>query len=125
MQGKRVFGDGLLLYAKYADAKGLIRGNSVMINGFTVGQVMELELEGDSILVTMELKKNRPIPTDSRALIFTKDLLGAMAIRIERGSSSQLMTDESYIQGGEELGMMSKATNLLETEGKDLLDNLT
>lgn len=125
MQGKRIIGNSMVLYAKYPDAKGLIRGNPVRINGLDVGQVMELELIGDTVLVEMELHDERPIPVDSRAVIFTKDLLGAMAIKLERGKSDQLIEDEGFITGGTDEGMMGKATNILETKGESLLDDIS
>ena len=125
MQGKRLIGNSMIIYAKYPDAKGVIRGNPIRINGLDVGQVMDLQLQGDSVLIEMELHNERPIPVDSRAVIFTKDLLGAMAIRLDRGKSSELIQDEGFVMGGTDAGAMGKATELLESEGKTLLADVS
>ena len=43
LKGKSIFKSGSFLYAKYADTKGLMISNPVVINGLQVGSVYELE----------------------------------------------------------------------------------
>jgi len=76
MQGKRIFGSTLTLYAKYQNIQGLIKGNPVYINGVTVGQIMSTQYQDSVVSVEIKLDEDWFIPADSYAEIYAKDLIG-------------------------------------------------
>ena len=73
LKGKTLLKTGNYIYAKYTDTKGIMVSNPVFINGYSVGSVFELENSDknlSSIVVTIKLKDNYNIATNSIASIF-------------------------------------------------------
>ncbi len=81
------------LFAVYDRIEGLAVSNPVLVNGFKVGQVTNVTL---LVEFTIE-ESNLKIPIDSDAKIYSSDLFGTKAIKIEPG-----ITD-IYIQDGDTL----------------------
>lgn len=110
MQGKRIFGSSLILYAKYQKIDGLIKGNGVYINGVTVGQVMSTQYQDSVVLVEIKLDEDWMIPENSYAEIFAKDLIGVggMGLEIIKGDSPTRLEDEAFIQGRIKKGMFDE-----------------
>jgi phospholipid/cholesterol/gamma-HCH transport system substrate-binding protein len=126
MQGKRIFGSSLTLYAKYENVGGLIKGNAVLINGVTVGQVMETQYQDSVVLVEIKLDEDWFIPADSYAEIFAKDLIGVggKAMQIIKGSSSDRIKNEGFIEGRMEKGMFDELGENAEETFGDLPEDL-
>jgi phospholipid/cholesterol/gamma-HCH transport system substrate-binding protein len=89
------------LYAVYEKIEGLAVSNPVLVNGFKVGQVTKvhfLENGNGALLVEFMIEKTKlKIPIDSDAKIYSSDLFGTKAIKIEPGIK------ELYIQEGDTL----------------------
>ena len=72
LKGKTILKTGNYLHAKYTDTKGIMISNPVYVNGFQVGSVAEIENEDESlrnILISIKLKDNYKIPSNSIAVI--------------------------------------------------------
>lgn len=78
-------------FAVYDQIDGLTVGNPVIMNGFKIGMVKDIDLHPDSagVLVVRFLinKKNLDIPVDTRAKIYSSDFFGSKAIELEIGES--------------------------------------
>jgi virulence factor Mce-like protein len=80
---------GLLVRAEFVDARGLVAGNDVRINGAPAGSVTSLSLtRGDLALVTMRLASGIPFAprADATAAIRPVDLLGDNYVALTLGS---------------------------------------
>lgn len=127
MKGTNVFNNSLILYAKYEDVQGLIKGNSVMFKGIKIGKVAKMGLEGEDVLITLEIVEDIGIPADSKAEIFNSDLLGAKAVQIVFGKSEKPIETNSYIEGTIEQTMFAKAGGMVDKVGEkipDVMDKL-
>lgn len=100
LKGTSLFGESFNLYAEYADIDGLTAGNKVLINGMQVGQVTSLKFDPASgkIRVDMTIMEKIPIPDDSRAMVFSSDLLGSKAVNLVLGASTTALADGAQVK---------------------------
>lgn len=91
LKGKNIFSDQKTLYAVYPDVGGLVEANPVMINGYRVGQVTDINFMPDKtgrVIVTFFVKSGSlKLPNNSIARIISSDILGSKAIELSLGNS--------------------------------------
>jgi phospholipid/cholesterol/gamma-HCH transport system substrate-binding protein len=99
LKGTSLFDKSFNLYAEYDNIDGLTAGNKILINGMQVGQVNSLTLDAKTgkIRVDFSITQDIGIPDDSRALIFSSDLLGSKAINLILGTSSVILVDGGVV----------------------------
>jgi phospholipid/cholesterol/gamma-HCH transport system substrate-binding protein len=105
LKGKTLFKTGNIIYAKYADTKGIMVSNGVFINGFQVGSVYEIENADknlSAIVVGIKLKDNYNIPANSIASI-KENPLGNASIMITLGDAA------NYVKSGDTILTASNA----------------
>ena len=89
------------LFSVYEKIEGLTVSNPVLVNGFKVGQVTNIDFldKGDgSLLVEFTIEESQlKVSIDSEAQIYSSDLFGTKAIKIVPGIT------ETYIQDGDTL----------------------
>lgn len=100
LKGTSLFDESFNLYAEYENIDGLTAGNKVLINGMQVGQVNSLTFDHKTshIRVDLSITENIPIPADSRAQVFSSDLLGSKAINLTLGKASTFLKDGDKVQ---------------------------
>jgi phospholipid/cholesterol/gamma-HCH transport system substrate-binding protein len=99
--------DGYLLLARFDDASGIMVGSDVKLNGIKVGVVKSLSLdENYQASVTILVKGDIKIPTDSSAHISTEGLMGNKFIAIIPGYKPEKMNV------GDEIEITRSAVNL-------------
>ena len=107
----------ITLYAVYSKIEGLSVSNPVLVNGFKVGQVSDVGFsdQGDgSILVEFTIEESQlKIPIDSDAKIYSSDLFGTKAIKVEPGIT------QSFVQSGDTL-FASVEMDITEAVRKEL-----
>ncbi|MGY8902703.1 MAG: MlaD family protein, partial [Flavobacteriales bacterium] len=107
----------ITLYAVYNKIEGLSVSNPVLVNGFKVGQVSDVGFsdKGDgTILVEFTIEESQlRIPIDSDAKIYSSDLFGTKAIKIEPGMT------QSFAQTGDTL-FASVEMDITEAVRKEL-----
>ena len=80
----------------YFDSLGELReGNPVKMEGLIVGKVSSIELENRQLKVSMKIKKDAPVKTDSIASIQMASLLGSSYVNLSFGS------EETPLNNGE------------------------
>ena len=104
LRGKTLFKSGNMIYAKYADTKGLIVSNPVFVNGYQVGSVFEIENQKDNlaeIIVSVKLNESYKIPNNSVATI-QDNPLGISSISIVLGNATSFFKfgDTNYLAVG-------------------------
>lgn len=115
LKGKTLFKTGNYIYAKYTDSKGLKVSNPVLINGFEVGSVSDIENADknlSAIIVTIKLKDNYNIPTNSVASI-ESSLLGSPQVLISMGNAPSYLKTGDSIHTVANPGMLDNVMNQL------------
>ncbi|MCB9230433.1 MAG: MCE family protein [Bacteroidia bacterium] len=122
LKGDQIFQKGFELKSYYENVDGLSVGNPVIFNGLRVGQVKSLVMDKISgkIEVSYTLENGLAIPIDSKALIYSSDLLGSKAIRIIRGKQTTLQKSGGVLEPENE----RKITDQVQEEILPLKDKM-
>jgi len=64
-------------------------GDPVLVNGVSKGKVLDVELEGDSVKVTITIEKDVKIKTDYKIEIASPELMSGKTVFIRPGKNSQ------------------------------------
>jgi len=89
-----LIGGGTTYTAAFSEAGGLKPKDEVRIAGVRVGQVSDIELEGDHVKVSFNVKTKSSFGTDTGAAIKVKTLLGDMFLSLEPAGKGQLDADD-------------------------------
>lgn len=94
------------IFAVYNQVEGLTSTNPVMVNGMKVGMIYQLALQPNGrIIVSMHVTNKVFIPRNSKAEIFSTDLLGSKGIRLVFGDSKEDMVDGDTLTAGVQLSL--------------------
>lgn len=96
LKGKNIFSRTNTFYAVYENLGGLKESGAILLNGFKVGQVNNLELvniNGEhKILVTFLVDKTIKVPKGSSAVLFSESIMDIKAIKLSLIENSELHT---------------------------------
>ena len=76
------FNNGQTYSAYFSETGGLAVDSPVQVSGFKIGQVTDLELDGNRVLVTFEVDKDMPLGDRTEAAIKTRTLLGSKVLEV-------------------------------------------
>ncbi len=114
LKGINIFSTNRTMYAVYKDVVGVVPSNPVLVSGFHIGQIKDIELipgTSGKIVVTMQISNPEvKIPKDSKAVIVSADLLGSKAIQISLGSSSVMASDGDTLNSSIETSLREEVT---------------
>mgnify|MGYP006439533235 CR=1 FL=1 len=108
LKGSSIFEQDRNFYAVYGKVDGLMSSRPVNVNGFQVGRVGKIKFHPDGsgrLLVKILMDKDIPVPGDSKAKIYSSDLLGEKAIRLELGQSPDLAQPGDTLVSSTELSL--------------------
>jgi phospholipid/cholesterol/gamma-HCH transport system substrate-binding protein len=100
LKGFNILNNSQTYHAVYEDIGGLEVGSSVMVNGYQVGMVINIDLlieKNQNLLVTFSLNKEFNIATNSIARIVNQDLMGTKGVSLILGDAS------TYLEVGDTL----------------------
>lgn len=108
LRGKDLFNREMEICARYQDVEGLVSSAPVYIKGYKAGKVTEVAYDpaSDDFTVTCSVMKDFRIPVDSRMMIYGVDIMGGKGIRIDLGSSTDLIEDGGLLASSSEPGML-------------------
>lgn len=129
LRDKDLFNRDYELVSFYGDVQGLLPSSPVYIKGFKAGTVYSVEYDKakKGFDVTCSLSKDFAVPEDSRMTIYSADLMGGKAIRIDLGKSEVMAQDGAYLTPSVSPDMLSSLAAGIEpliSKGSDVLDNL-
>ncbi len=127
LKGSKLFGKPFVLYSKYENVQGLVRGNPITINGLRVGKIgdLRLDLSEGIAIVKLEFDNYMEIPLNSVAMIYSTDLLGSKGVQIRVNAetpSQKYYKDQDFIEGVQEESILTKAEDLLPEGTKILIE---
>ncbi|MGH2752736.1 MAG: MCE family protein [Actinomycetota bacterium] len=91
------FRDTYTVTAEFADAAGLRSSDDVQVAGLDAGAIGSVEVVDGVVEVELKIDKDIEMPRDANAEIVIETLLGRKAVRIEGGSSTEMLADGDQI----------------------------
>jgi phospholipid/cholesterol/gamma-HCH transport system substrate-binding protein len=133
--GVERFKRGIRIHALFKSAQELKVGDRVKMAGVEIGKVERISLTEDKVRVTMKLRANAPVKSDSLATIRFAGLMGQNFVNIEFGTPGGLLLKEDQILTTAEQAdlsvIMAKldnvatgVENLTKSFSGDTIDNL-
>jgi len=90
LKGINVFQTNKSYHAIYSDIDGLQVGSAVMLNGYNIGIVSNINLitTNNNLIVTLNINELDSIPNNSVCKIVNQDLMGTKGVSLIMGNSS-------------------------------------
>lgn len=128
LKGKDIFGKSHQLYAVFENVQGLQQTSNIYIRGLKVGTIEKIEFDEDnnSFLVTLSVDSKYSIPLDTKAVIYSTDLLGSKAIKLELSNRSESHQSGDMLASGIEGDLTSVLAGLdpIKNKMNTVLDQL-
>lgn len=129
LRGRDLFNKEYELVSTYGDVQGLLPSSPVYIKGYKAGTVADVRYssEKSAFDVVCSVSRDFPVPEDSRMTIYSADLMGGKAIRIDLGNSSSMAADGARLAPSVSPDMLSSIAAGIEpliSKGTDVLENL-
>ena len=93
--------DPITVQAEFADVLDLVPKTTVKINDVSVGQITDVQLEGEHAVVTMQIPEDSGLPANAIAEIRQTSLLGEKFVSLqapESGASTEPLADGDTIE---------------------------
>jgi phospholipid/cholesterol/gamma-HCH transport system substrate-binding protein len=111
--GRNLFNRGIPIRTRFTNIQELKAGDSVKMAGVEIGTVTKVELADQKVEVTMNLKKDAKVKTDSVATIKFMGLLGQNFIAIDFGTpGAPLAARDAMLQSKETSDLSSLMVKL-------------
>ena len=94
LKGVNILNDNSDFYAVYENIGGLQVGSSVLVNGYKVGMVSNIDLlteQNQNLLVTISLDKEFDMAKNTVCKIVNQDLMGTKGIALMLGDADELV----------------------------------
>lgn len=129
LRGKDLLDREYELVSFFDDVQGLMPSSAVYIKGYKAGTVSEVsyDREKSGFDVVCVVSRDFAVPADSRMTIYSADLMGGKAIRIDPGQSANMAGDGDYLTPAVSPDMLSSIAAGIEpliSKGSDVLTNL-
>jgi len=103
LKGINILNDNRDFYAVYENIGGLQVGSPVLVNGYKVGMVSNIDLlteQNQNLLVTISLDKEFDMATNTVCKIVNQDLMGTKGISLLLGNTDELVTSGDTLISG-------------------------
>lgn len=110
LKGRNIFNSTYTLHAYYENSGGLENSSPVLMKGMKIGFVDAIDLQPAMDLpvhVSLHIEKKYSIGHGSTAILFSADLLGSKAVRIESSATDALMQHNDTILASTEADMIA------------------
>lgn len=122
LSGIDIFSRNIIYYASYENVSGLQTAAPITIHGVKVGTIESITFDpskGSDVEVALAVKRQYRLPVDTRAVIYDNGIMGGKAIKLDLGSSSELLKRGDQIISDAGSDMMSSIGNELgDLKGK-------
>lgn len=117
LKGFDIFGRNTVYYAAYDQIAGVQAASPVQMQGVKIGTVTGITLDprrSDKVILQLTIKRQYLIPEDSEAKIISSSLMGAKAIEIIYGASSEYLEAGDTLRSGRDRDLMDMAGSELD-----------
>lgn len=94
------------------NAQGVRNGDPVRIRGINIGRVMRSQLDGEGVLITLEIEGEWSIPTGSRVEMYSQGVLGGMIVSILPGRGEGFVEPMTVLPGETSPDMLASAGDI-------------
>ena len=128
LRGEDIFNREMELKSRYDDLHGLLTSAPVFIKGYKAGEVTEINYLSDDAQfeVVCSVLKDFKVPSDSKIIICSMDIMGGKGVRIDLGTSVDYVQDGGSLAGffeqdligglGESIGpLLEKVSSTLDS----------
>ena len=127
--GQNVLLTNNIYYVYYDDVSGLQESSEVKLRGVKVGNVTDIVLERDRVLVKLavETKYEDMIPSNSIAEMGAAGLMGGVEIVIKQGDSAEPIANDAFLEGRvkpDMIGMLADGGSALIEELNATVESL-
>jgi phospholipid/cholesterol/gamma-HCH transport system substrate-binding protein len=132
--GVEKFKKGVRIHADFRSAQELKVGDRVKMGGIEIGRVEDIDFAGEKVRVTMKIRANAPVKSDSVASVRFAGLMGSYYVNVDFGSGPVALKDQQAIATTEQADLnviMAKlenvatgVENLTKSFSGDTIDNL-
>lgn len=115
LRGKDIMNREMELVSDYGDVSGLVVSDPVYIKGYKAGSVtgVDYDPEAGVFRVSCSVLRQFRVPEDSRMVIYSRDIMGSKAIRIEPGLSATCAAEGARLEPWVEPDMFASVTDAL------------
>jgi len=115
LKGENLFTTYNTYYAAYDDVEGLFKSNPVMINGYKVGQVSNVEMDPRTLKLLVEIKVPNTIKVTKDAVvkIVNTDLIGSKGIQVLMGTSKAIARAQDTLASDKDQSMAKAMSKLI------------
>jgi len=102
LKGINILNENRNFYAVYENIGGLQVGSTVLVNGYKVGMVSDINLlaqQRQNLLVTISIDKEFDIPVNTICKIVNQDLMGSKGITLVLGDNNYLVNSGDTLIG--------------------------
>ena len=110
LKGRNILNGNYTLHAYFEHAGGLEKSSPVLMQGMKIGYIDDIELlQGKAmpVHVILHVEKKYPVPRGSSAVLFSADLLGTRAVRLESSASGESLEHNDTISSSIEADMFA------------------
>lgn len=113
LRGSDIFSGRHRYYTTFISVDGLSATSPVYIRGLKVGSIESIKYDNikDLFIIRMAIKSDYAIPDNSKAELYSADILGGKSVRISLGTSDIHLKKNDTIQGVMVPDMLSTLTN--------------
>ena len=112
-------GDGYALQARFNRADGIAVGSAVRLSGAVIGRVVDQRLdERYRALLTLRVRKDIQLTSDTAAVIYTDGLLGAKFVELKPGGEEQMLKPGSEIQYTQDAVVIEDLLDMIIQQGR-------
>jgi len=124
LSGGDVFSRSNKYYAIYNSVDGLTVSKPVLVNGFQIGQVSNMELRADGrTVVEFKINSQYNVPLNTTAQLISTDLLGGKAIRFDYGDSKETAPDKDTLKADIQ-GSLAESLQPIQMKAEHLIGKL-
>lgn len=101
LRGSDIFSGRSRYYTTFSSVDGLSATSPVYIRGLKVGSIEVIKYDNvkDLFVIRMAIKSDYAIPADSKAELYSADILGSKSVRISFGNSNIHLSKNDSLQG--------------------------
>jgi len=103
LKGLNILSSSRTYYAQYENIGGLQVGSSVLVNGYKVGTVSNIDLlieNNQQLLVTISIEKEFAMPSNTVCKIVNLDLMGTKGISLVLGDATEFFAVGDTLNSG-------------------------
>lgn len=112
--------EGYSVFAYIEDASGIEKHTHVLMNGVTIGDVEEIQIEGKRVKLGLMIDQEFKIPDDSSVIVAQESLLGSKVINIVVGDSGTFLANGGTLAQSKRYASFDQTSDSVNAAAKEL-----